>query len=110
MEPAKPLDRDDRAARDSIAGRAQGAVALGQHVARAIPQLQLRPAGGASDRLRMEAPVAGILVFVATIRTHGEGAHGCSRAVIGQVRYNGIPRATMRAVSEGIAIAAIAGV
>lgn len=55
----------------------------------------------------MEASVQGIVIFGLALGAHLEGAHGGFRTVIGHTLNYGEPRATIGAVGEWIAVAAV---
>src|ERR1035437_9041061 len=75
------------------------------------PPLCLRDLAGergtarrARIRLRMEAAVGGVVVLGAALRAHGEGRHGGVRPVVRDVADDGVPRAAVGAVGEGVPV------
>ncbi len=68
------------------------------------------PALEAGIGLGVEAPVERIGVLGSAALAHGEGRHGGGGAVVGQVVDDGEARPAVRAVDEGIAVAAVVGV
>ena len=73
-------------------------------------QGQRRSTNGARIGLGMKAPVAGIFIFRLAISAHHEGRHGGGRAVIGYVADDGVARAAMGAIGEGISVAPVRGI
>jgi hypothetical protein len=71
---------------------------------RCLGQPDPRTADGTGIGLGMKAAVRGIVIFRLTGRAHLERGHGGEGPVIRNVFDNGEPRATVRAVDEGIAI------
>src|ERR1022692_339969 len=57
----------------------------------------------------METPVIRIGILRRTGRTHGEACHGGGGAVVGDVLDDGVARAAMGAVGEGIPVAPVGG-
>ena len=80
--------------------------------ASAPPRLRkpnLRAAFRACIGLRVEAAVGGIAVFREAGRAHRELRHARGGAVVGDCADNRKPRPAMRAIGEGIAVAAVGG-
>src|SRR5579883_892062 len=75
-----------------------------------IDQFHLGAADGAGVRLRVEAPVQRVFVFLPAGRTHGEDTHGRLFSIIWYILHNGETRAAVGAVDEWIAETAIIGV
>ncbi len=73
-------------------------------------QPDMRAAGGAGDRLGMEAAVQRVVVFVMAVGAHLEGSHSGLRSVVGDVFDDGEARAAVGAVDEGVAVTAVGGV
>jgi hypothetical protein len=65
---------------------------------------------GAGIGLGMEAAVGWIVVFGLTRRAHAEFPHGGTRAVIGDVLYDGETGAAVGAIGEGVTIPAVLGI
>ena len=67
----------------------------------------LQPHAGAADRagdrLGVEPPVGGVLVLLPAVPTHGEGRHRGVGTVVGDVPGDGVARAAVGAVGEGVA-------
>ena len=72
--------------------------------------IELRPAHRTGVGLGVKAAVRGILVLLAAPRTEHEAAHGRVGPVIRDVDDDGVARAAVRAVGEGIFKAAILGI
>ena len=104
--PAKPLDREDRAA---VQQRTGGVEDVGMHGRRRggvqLLENELRPAGGTGDRLSMKATVRRVTVFLRAVLAKGEGRHRRLGAIIGNACHDAQTRSAMRAIGEGIAIA-----
>ena len=79
----------------------------GERLAAAVEQLDARPADGAGVRLRVEAPVAGIVVLGLARRAHREAGHRRRRPVVGHAADDREARPAVRAVDERVAEAAI---
>ena len=69
---------------------------------------QARPAGRAGVRLRVEAAVLRIRVLAPARGAHLEARHAGGRAVVGDVEGDAEARSAVRAVEEGVAVAAVA--
>ena len=83
---------------------------LGQGFADGGAPREAWPAFRAGVGLRVEAPVARIVVLGAARRAHREGAHGGGRAVVRDVEDDRVPRTAVGAVRERVAVAAVGGV
>jgi hypothetical protein len=92
----------------ALGGRQRGIRTVDASVRR--PEPQGRPAFGAGDRLRVEAPVCRVVVFGGAARTHGEPGHGGGRAVIGELADDRESRPAVGAGDEGVAVAPVAWV
>jgi hypothetical protein len=53
------------------------------------------------------APVGGVRVFTSALRAHPEACHGRFWPVVREVLDDGVARSALRAVGEGIAVAAV---
>src|ERR1019366_9482084 len=69
-----------------------------------------RAARRASVRLRVEAPVGGVLILGAALFAHGEARHGGVRPVVRNVADDGLPRAAIGAVGESVPVPAVEGI
>ena len=110
LESADALEREDLPVADYLCGREQGVVARERIVAPGIPQLELRAATRAGVGLGVEPAVERVVVFALALRAHREFLHRSVRAVVGQRFDDGEARAAVRAVGEGISMAAIGGI
>ena len=111
MRAAGALDALQAAARALHDGRILAVKGVGGfHLACRVEQRDRRPAVRAGVRLRMEAPVARVLVLGLAGRAHAELRHRRERSVVGDTADDREPRAAVGAVDEGIAKPAIAGV
>lgn len=106
---AEALDGDDLAATQARQGFGDGIVD-DQQAALRVAQREARTTFRAGVRLRMETPIRRIVVFAPAVRTHGEGRHAGVRPVVGQVARQGVARAAVRAVDEGMAPAPVGGI
>jgi len=79
---------------------------------RALPVRQPEP--WAADRagvgLGVEAPVEGVFVFFTAVRAERKTAHGRAGPVVGNGAGDGVTRAAVGAVGEGVPVAAIVGI
>ncbi len=71
---------------------------------------QRRPAGRTRVRLRVEAPVARVLVLGPARVAHGKAGHRGERPVVRDAAHDREARPAVRAVDERIAVAAIRGI
>ena len=55
----------------------------------------------------VETPVEWVIIFRLAGWTHGEDTHGGFVAIIGDILHNGEAGATVGAVDEGVAVAAV---
>ncbi len=85
-------------------------IVLCKHVARVVPQLQMRPALRASVGLSMEAAVQRVFVFLTAPRTHCERLHGSVRAVVWQCLDNAVARSAVGAIGKRVAVTPVVGV
>ena len=74
-----------------------------------VAESEARAADRAGDRLGVVAAVERVLVLAAAVRAHGESGHGRPRPVVGEAADDRVARAAVRAVGEGVAVAALAG-
>ena len=97
VEAAQSLDRDDLSV-------AQALLRFGD----------FRRKGGSAGRagvgLGVKAPVARIVVLRLASRAQAEGAHGGLGAVIRDVLDDGVARAAVGAVGEGVTVAPVSGI
>ena len=115
MEAAEALHRQDLAAPQQLRRSTYrpGRVIDSAHrqlldrAVRPAHQAHARAAHRAGVGLGMEAPVRGIFVLAPASGAQREGTHGRALAVVGQVLDDREARATVRAVGEGIVVAAI---
>jgi hypothetical protein len=108
MKPADSLHGDDLAGANGVRRRKQGVVAATNRSCEiASPKLKLRTAIGTGIGLRVEAPVFGVVVFGLAGRTHFETTHRRVHAVVGQRLDDAETRAAVRAVGEGVSVAAV---
>ena len=105
---AEALDRDDRAVAQQRGGRRHRVGGAG-HGAGPI-SVGPRAARRAGVRLRVEAPVARVLVLRPAGGAHLEARHRRERTVVGDAAHDREPRPAVRAVDERVAVAAVAGV
>ena len=124
MKPAQSLDRDDFPFTNRFGGGKQGVVIARrrkggtgfqpvtdrQDACPTFPQFEMRAASGARIRLGVEAAVARVVVFGPALRAHRERFHRGVRAVVGQGLDDAEARATVGAVGERIAMAAVIGI
>ena len=68
---------------------------------------EARPAGGTRDRLRMEAPIGGVLVLAAAVGAHRESGHRRVRPVVRDGPDDREAGPALRAVDERVAEAAV---
>ena len=108
VETAQALDREHRAGVEQR-GRRDDRVACDGGAVR-VEQPQRRPAGGAADRLRVEAAVGGVGVLGRAGRAHREARHRRRRTVVGDVGDDREPRPAVRAARERVPVAAVARV
>ena len=109
MKSAEAFDRYDQT-RQEAGGRLGNGIATMEVSTILIPQLDSRTAVPACVWLGMESAVRGIIELGLACRAHGENRHRGGRAVVGNVAHDGEAWATISAVYEGIAMAAIAGI
>src|SRR5437016_2957768 len=107
MESAESFDRDDLATANLASGGNQRLVTATKRRSRRIPQRKTRAANRTRIWLGVEAAVARVIVFGLAARAHGERRHRGVRAVVGQGFNDAETRATVGAVREGIAVAAV---
>ncbi len=107
MKSTESLDGDDGAGRDASLGRQQRFVAIAQRPTFRVPERQVRAAGRAGIGLRVEPAVARVLVFAPARLAHLEPGHRRVRPVVRQRLDDREPRAAVRAVGEGIAVASV---
>ncbi len=113
QKPAQALDRHDLSLsqqRPRLANDAKRVCPGKRSLRTGFHQGQRRSTNGARIGLGMEAPVAGIFIFRLAIRAHHEGRHGGGRAIIGYVADDGVARAAMGAIGEGISVAPVRGI
>ena len=72
--------------------------------------LELRAADGTSIGLCVEAAIGGILVLFAALRTEHEIFHRGVRPIVRYIDHNGVARAAVGAVGEGILEAPVSGI
>ena len=107
--PPMPLTASIAAVAQQLSGLAQRRFAFGDATV-AGPVAQRRTAVRAADRLRVEPPVGGIVVFARTVGAHREAGHRGGGAVVRQRGDDGEARAAVGAVDEGVPVAPVAGV
>ena len=100
------LDGQHAAVAQQLSGVAQRRFSFGD-VAVAGPVAQGRPAVRAADRLGVEPPVGGIVVFACALGAHREAGHGGGGAVVRQRGDDGEARAAVGAVDEGVPVAPV---
>ncbi len=71
---------------------------------------QLRATHRAGVGLGVEAAICWVVVFGLASGTHRESGHGRRRPVVRNAEHDGVPRAAVRAVREGVAVAPVVGV
>ena len=106
VEAAQTLDCDDLAAPQSRDRRLQRIIYHHLGAVR-VEQAQRRPARRASVGFRMETAIRRRHVFAMAIRAQRERRHAGPRPVIGQFARDRVARTAVRAIDEGIAVAAI---
>ena len=106
---ADPLDRHHRAGGDQAPGLGQRCLVV-RRVAARPRQREPRPAGGAADRLRVEAAVRGVGVLRGAGLAEGEAGHRRGGPVVGERGGDGEPRAAVGAGDERVPVAAVARV
>ena len=72
-----------------------------------VDQLKLGTTVRAGNRLRVVAPVRGVGVFALTLVAHAEMAHRCARPVVRERLDDGVARAALGAVNEGVAVSPV---
>jgi hypothetical protein len=103
LKTAQPFDRHNRAVTQQQACRAAGIVTIGPC---AVPAFQpdTRAANGTRHRLRMKAPVGGILILGAARFAQVEGGHGRIGAIVGNGMNDRKTWPAMRAVRKRITV------
>ena len=103
VEAADALDGDDFSINNRLSGRNDGLTApFGP-----VQEIDFRTAVVTADRLGIVTPRFGVGIFIFALGTHGELAHTRPFAVVRHGIEDGQPRATGRAVDEGVEIAAV---
>ena len=74
---------------------------------RRIHKPQARAARGAGNGLGVKAPVGGVGIFCGALRAERKAAHGGDSAVVGNGARDGVARAAVGAVGEGVVVARI---
>ena len=106
MIPADPFDRDDFARPQGVNCRQMsGGTKL--HVASKFAKLQTRSALRAGKRLGMKSAVAWIGILGRALRTEGKARHRRIGTIIRQPFDQGVARAALGAINEGVAEAPI---
>jgi len=105
---SNPLDRYDTPFTKQL--HRPGERVTRHRLALVVEQRQTRPACGAGSRLRMEAPVGRVPVFLPAAVAETELSHGCQGAIIGNTGDDRVTRAAIGAIDERVPVAAVAGV
>ena len=108
MEAADAFDGEDLAGGEAGDGFGDG-VGGGNRQAIGGDEGELRAAVPAGVGLGVKAAVGGVVVLGLAGGAHFEARHGGLRAVVGDAAGDGVTRAAVGAVEEGIAVAAIGG-
>ncbi len=108
LKATQPLDGDDLSLAQQLRALLDRVRAPRLHLAVAQPHLGTTRRTG--HRLRVEAPVAWVLVLAPAIVAHGETAHRRAPAVVGQRLDDREAGSAVRAVGERVAIAAVGGI
>ena len=107
MIAADALDRDDLAGSQCRDRGSEGRRTRNlAHLVR-VAEFEPRSAVRAGDRLGMKSPVARVGIFGRAVRAQAEACHGRIGAVVRQALDQGVARAALGAIDEGIAVAAI---
>ncbi len=109
MKSANALDRDDLAICQE-GGGGLDCIAIGRCVflrSAGVLQPNLWPANGARIGLRVKAPAGRIAILREAGVAHSEGIHARCGSVVRDRMHDGEPRPAMRAIGEGVAIAAV---
>ena len=101
---AEALDGHDRAVEQGRGGQVH------RVVAGRLPQPHGRTARRARVGLRVEAPVARVVVLGPARGAHREAGHRRQRPVVGHAAHDREARAAVRAVDERVAVAAVGGI
>ena len=104
---AEALDREDRAPRSRPRAAASASSPCDGPGARARTSAQPRAAGGAGDRLGVEAAVGRIGVLAGAVGAHREAGHGGGRPVVGQAGDDREARAAVGAGDERVPVAPV---
>jgi len=103
---SEPLDGDDLPFLQSDADK--GARIVYRYlVPLGVSDPESRAAPGASCRLGMESPIAGVDILSLTGYAHGESGHGRAFPIVGNTANDGEPWTAVRAVEEGITVATL---
>ena len=95
-----PLAQGRCRRRDRVGAQAGGLAGRAQ-------EPHARPAARAGDRLGVEAPVGGVVVLPPAVGAHREAGHRRGRAVVRHVAGDRVAGPAVRAVGEGVAVAAV---
>ena len=106
VKTTEALDGDHFAQLQAAQGFGHRVAGQGRHAV-GLVEAQLRPAFRAGIRLGMEAPVARVAVFGIAAGALGKGRHAGARPVVGQAAGDGVARAAVGAVDEGVAPAPV---
>ncbi len=73
-------------------------------------KLKVRATNGTGVRLSVETSVNGTLVFAAAVGAHREFGHSGHRPVVGNIEDDAVTWAAIRAIGEGVIVAAVGGI
>ena len=112
MEAAQPLHGDDRPVEQRPGGGLDVVPGLepARRLAPGVHERHARAALRTGVGLRVEAPVAGVLVLGPAGRAHLEAGHRGVRPVVGDVSHDREARPAVGAVGERVAKAAVGGI
>src|SRR5580658_5027181 len=103
VKASKSLDGDNLAFSEKQGCPADRFDVVGDHC-RAFMQRKRRTAAGASNWLRMEAAIGGVVILTAAIAIHRPRTHGGIRPVVGQSEDDSVTRPAIDAADVGIAV------
>src|ERR1700683_5400781 len=106
MKASNSLDGDNLAFSEKQGCPADRFDVVGDHC-RAFMQRKRRTAAGASNWLRMDAAIGGVVIVTAAIAIHRPRTHGGIRPVVGQSEDDSVTRPAIDAADVGIAVSMI---
>ncbi len=106
---ADALDGQDLSGAEHLGECRQRGAGSAQQLATGVVEGDPRAADGTGVRLGVEAPVGGIVVLGLALGAHLEARHRRRGPVVRDREHDGVARPAVRAVGEGVAVAAVAG-